>query len=159
MLKLTFLKKFGCCQFKNVPLFPCLVCTRQYSNHLTPINAFNAYNLLWNTSIIPTLRFGNWHIKRLPQWLSSKESARYAGSAEDVVLIPGLGRSSGEGHGNSLQYSCLEDPMDRGVWRAIVYRVTKRRTWLKQLSTAHKEDHFLHEITRLRNCGAINNRH
>ena len=120
-------------------LFPCLVCTRQYSNHLTPSNAFNAYNHLWNMSIIiPTLRFGNWQIKRLPQWLSSKESARYAGAAEDVVLIPGLGRSSGEGHGNLLQYSCLEDPMDRGVWRAIVYRVTKRRTRLKQLSTAHR---------------------
>ena len=150
MLKLTFLKKFGCCRFKNVSLFPCLVCTRQYSNHLTPSNAFNAYNHLWNMSIIiPTLRFGNWQIKRLPPWLSSKESARYAGAAEDVVLIPGLGRSSGEGHGNLLQYSCLEDPMDRGVWRAIESQSVEH-DWSNLAQ--HIEDHFL-------NCGAINNRH
>ena len=39
-------------------------------------------------------------------------------------LIPGLGRSPGEGNGNALQYSCLENPMDRGAWRATVYGVT-----------------------------------
>ena len=49
----------------------------------------------------------------LPRWLSSKESACTAG---DVGLIPGSGRSPGEGNGNPLQYSCLENPMDRGVW-------------------------------------------
>ena len=47
----------------------------------------------------------------LPRWLSGKESACQAG---DVSLIPELGRSPGEGNGNSLQYSCLENPMDRG---------------------------------------------
>ena len=51
-----------------------------------------------------------------------KESACNA----DVGLIPGSGRSpGGGGHGNPLQYSCLENPMDRGVWRATVYRVAK----------------------------------
>ena len=40
----------------------------------------------------------------------------------------------GGGHGNPLQYSCLENPMDRGAWRATVHRATKRRTQLKQLS-------------------------
>ena len=40
-------------------------------------------------------------------------------------MIPGLGRSSGEGNGNPLQYSCLENPMDRGAWQAIVYGVTR----------------------------------
>ena len=44
--------------------------------------------------------------------------------------IPGLGRSPGGGHGNPLQYSCLENPMDRGAWRAAVHRVTKSRTGL-----------------------------
>jgi len=44
----------------------------------------------------------------------------------DIGSISGLGRSPGEGHGNSLQYSCLENPMDRGAWCAIVHRVTKR---------------------------------
>ena len=45
----------------------------------------------------------------------------------DVGLISGLGRSPGGGHGNPLQYSCLENPMDRGAWRAAVHGVTKRR--------------------------------
>ena len=44
--------------------------------------------------------------------------------------VTGLGRSPGEGNGNPLQYSCLENPMDRGVWRAIVHRVAKCLTWL-----------------------------
>ena len=43
----------------------------------------------------------------------------------DVGFIPGLGRSPGRENGNILQYSCLENPMDRGVWQATVYRVTK----------------------------------
>ena len=48
-----------------------------------------------------------------------------AGDAGDVGLIPGLGRSPGGGHGNPLQYSCLENPMDRGAWRATVQGVAK----------------------------------
>ena len=44
---------------------------------------------------------------------------------EDVALIPGLGRSPGEGNGNLLQYSCLGNPMDRGVWWATVHRVAE----------------------------------
>ena len=48
--------------------------------------------------------------------------------------ILGLGRSPGGGYGNSLQYSCLENPMDRGAWQAMVHWVTKNQTWLKQLS-------------------------
>ena len=47
-----------------------------------------------------------------------KESACNAG---DLGSIPGLGRSSGEGNGNPLQYSCLENPMDRGAWWATVH--------------------------------------
>ena len=43
----------------------------------------------------------------------------------DAGLIPGLGRCPGGGSGNPLQYSCLESPMDRAVWRAAVHRVTK----------------------------------
>ena len=45
-------------------------------------------------------------------------------------LIPGLGRSSGEGHGNALQYSCLENPMDKGDWQARVQRIAKSWTQL-----------------------------
>ena len=51
-----------------------------------------------------------------------------AGDIRDMGSIPGLGRSARGGHGNPLQYSCLENPMDRGVWRAIVHRVTKSQT-------------------------------
>ena len=64
----------------------------------------------------------------------SKESAYSAG---DLSSIPGSGRSSGEGNGYPLQYSCLENPMDRETWRATVHGVTKSQTQLKQLSMLH----------------------
>ena len=51
-------------------------------------------------------------------------------NAEDLGLIPGLGKSLGGGNGNSLQYSCLENSMDRGVWRATVHGVSKSPTRL-----------------------------
>ena len=51
-----------------------------------------------------------------------------AGDVRDTGLIPGLGRSPGGGHGNLLQYSCLENPMDRGAWRATVPGVTESDT-------------------------------
>ena len=51
-----------------------------------------------------------------------KESACNAG---DLGLIPGVGRSPGEGNGNPLQHSCLENPMDRGAWQAIVHGVVR----------------------------------
>jgi len=51
-----------------------------------------------------------------------------AGDARDMGLILGSGRSSGEGNVNPLQYSCLENPMERGTWRATVQRVTKSWT-------------------------------
>ena len=70
----------------------------------------------------------------LPQWLSGKESACNAGDTGDMGSILGLGRSPGGGHGNPLQYSCLENPMDRGVWQPTVYRVAKSQTQLKRLS-------------------------
>ena len=52
----------------------------------------------------------------LPWWLSSKESACNAGDTGDVGSVPGLGRVPAGGHGNLLQYSCLENPVDRGAW-------------------------------------------
>ena len=62
---------------------------------------------------------------------SSKESAC---NAEDVSLIPGWGRSPGEGSGNPLQYSCLKNPMDRGAWRATAHGVMKESDTTKQLN-------------------------
>ena len=58
-----------------------------------------------------------------------------AGDIKDVGSIPWLGRSPGGRHGNLLQYSCLENPMERGAWQATVHRVAKSQTQLKQLST------------------------
>ena len=51
-----------------------------------------------------------------------------AGDVKGVGSTPGSGRSPGGGHGNPLQYSCLENPRDRGAWQAIVHRVTKSQT-------------------------------
>ena len=66
-----------------------------------------------------------------PGGSESKESAFNAG---DLGSIPGLGRSLGEGHGNPLQYSCLENPMDRSPWWATVHGVAKSRTQLSNFT-------------------------
>ena len=58
-----------------------------------------------------------------------------AGDIRDAGSIPGLGRSPGRGHGNPLQYSFLENPMDRRAWLATVHGVAKNRTRLKRFST------------------------
>ena len=60
-----------------------------------------------------------------PHGSDGKASARNAG---DLVSIPGLGRSTGAENGNPLQYSCLENPMDRGAWQATVHGVAKSQT-------------------------------
>ena len=75
-----------------------------------------------------------------PWWTSQvalvvKNPPANAGDVRDAGTIPGSARSPGGGHGNILQYSCLENPMDRGAWRGTVHKVTKSQTRLKQLST------------------------
>ena len=50
-----------------------------------------------------------------------------AGDIRDEGSIPGLGRSPGGGNGNSLQYSCLENPMDRGAWQATIHGLAKSK--------------------------------
>ena len=62
-----------------------------------------------------------------------------AGDLRDTGLIPGPGRSPREGNGNPLQYSFLENPMDRGAWRAIVHGVAKSQTQLSDLAHAYLE--------------------
>ena len=71
-------------------------------------------------------------IMGLPGGTSGKEPTCNAGDIRDGGLIAASGRSPGGGHGNSLQYSCLEKTMDRGAWQATVHGVTKSWT---QLST------------------------
>ena len=67
-----------------------------------------------------------------------------SGDVRAMGSIPGSGRSPGEGHGNPLQYSCLENPMDRGAWRDTAHRVTKSWTWLKwlRMMTERSLHHF-----------------
>ena len=60
-----------------------------------------------------------------PGGLAGKESVCNVG---DLGSVPGLGKSPGGGHGSPLQYSCLENPMDRGAWWATVHRVAKSQT-------------------------------
>ena len=63
-----------------------------------------------------------------------KNPAASAGEVRDRGSIPGWGRSPGGGHGNPLQYSCLENPMDRGAWQSTVHGVARSQTLLKRLS-------------------------
>ena len=64
-----------------------------------------------------------------------KNTPASAREIRDAGSIPGLGRASGEGHVNTLQYSRLENPLDRGAWRATVHRVAKSQIQWKPLST------------------------
>ena len=92
-----------------------------------------AVNLLVQASVESSLWDNDLRVKLqglqlgpgLACWLSGEESACNAGDTGEVPLIPGLGRCPGGGHGNPLQYSCLESPMDRGAWRATVHGATK----------------------------------
>ena len=67
-----------------------------------------------------------------------KNPSASAGDLRDTGSIPGSGRSPVGGHGDPLQYSCLENPTDREAWQATVHRVTQSQTPLKQLSTAQQ---------------------
>ena len=91
----------------------------------TPFKTFyyycTCYAALWSL-ILPL-----WLTEGLSCQLSAKESGCNSGNA-DVISEPGT--SSGEGIGNLLQYSCLENSMDRGDWKATVHGVTKSWTWL-----------------------------
>ena len=78
--------------------------------------------ICWRRDRLPTLVFLGF-----PGDSDGKESACNVG---DLGLIPGLGRSSGGGNGNPHQYPCLENPMDRGAWRAAVHGVAESWTRL-----------------------------
>ena len=104
-----------------------------YWARLSDLGFFPYFKISFSVVVLRSLP-GEPVVKGLPSWLSSKESTCSAGAAEDTGSIPGLGRSSGGGHGNTFQYSCLENPTDRGAWWATVHRVTKSWRQLKRLS-------------------------
>ena len=86
----------------------------------------------------------NSQLNGLPQWFSGKESACNVGAAGDASSIPGLGRSPGGGHGNPLQYSCQDNPMDRGTSSAAVHGVAKELDTTESARThTHTHTHRL----------------
>ena len=103
------------------------------STCLTPVNTNHL-------SIIMTLAMTVWNTvsplnTRASQVsLVVKNPPANAGDIRDAGSIPGSGRSPGGGHGNPLQFSCLENFIDRGAWCATFHGVTKSWTWLKRLS-------------------------
>ena len=72
-----------------------------------------------------------------------------AGDIRNVGSIPGSRRSREGGHGNPLQYSCLENPMDRGTWQATLHRVTKSQIQLSNLAAAAA---YTYTHTRINQC-------
>ena len=106
-----------------------------------PLSGIGPRPLHWKPGILATRPPGKSHLDSFlmqhschpgfPRGSDGKESACNVG---DLGLIPGLGRSPGGEHGNPLQYSYLENSMDRGSWQAPpVHRVAKSQTWLKRL--------------------------
>ena len=74
-------------------------------------------------------------------WLWEAECGSLTNAVQEiwvVVSIPGLGRSAEGGHGNPLQYSCLENPTDRGDWRTTAHGFTKSRTWWSDLAHTYR---------------------
>ena len=77
----------------------------------------------------------------------AKNPSADAGDIKDAGSIPGSGRSSEGGHGNLLQYSCLEEsPRDRGTWQATAHSVANSWTQLKQLSTHNQREQMYESI-------------
>ena len=77
------------------------------------------------------------HLTCLQGFPGSSDGKASAYNAEDLGSIPMSGRSPGEGNGNPLQYSCLENPVDRGAWWAAAHRVTKSRARLSDFTSLH----------------------
>ena len=119
-------------------------------NYTLKIGHFNHFMLyilpqffkigLWQRCQISCLRNRN-VFKRSQDWFSGgsdgKESACNAG---DPCSIPGLGSFPGEGNGNPLQYPCLENLMEGGVWQATIHRVAKSQTGLSHFTFAFKTE-------------------
>ena len=87
---------------------------------------------LYGLQIFPIYRlpfqFVDYFLKVSQVALVVKKLSASAEDVREVSSVRGLGRSPGGGHGNPLQYSCLENPMDRGAWEATVHGVAKSRT-------------------------------
>ena len=104
---------------------PCIAWSMLLSGHMSP--------LTWIHWPLPMHSDGRMEISQLKSFLGGsdgKECACQCRRHKRLGLIPESGRSPGKGNGNPLQYSHLENPMDRGAWQATVHGVAKHRTWL-----------------------------
>ena len=93
--------------------------------------------MFYNTTVNTELANTDYYI---PGALVVKNPSANTGDKRDTSSIPGMTRSPGGWHSNPLQYSCLENPMNRGAWQATVHRVAQSWTQLKQLSR-HARSH------------------
>ena len=108
-----------------------LYCSEAYISYITSGKEMTYFDLTVHTSISPCSNQEHGRGSKyegLPRWLSSKQSTCNAGNAGDAGSIPGSGRQPGEGNGNPLQYSCLENSMDRGAWRETESDTTEQLT-------------------------------
>ena len=137
-------KIFGVCQFMD---YPELVLDFYFlwTNNLQHIllHASTGVNKSLTWKVFPPFYCFSKDMNTL-QWLNwLKNSPANAGDSRDMGSIPGLGRSSGEGNGNPLQYSCLGNPMDRRGRQATVHGVPKSWTWLSVQAHTHIHTHTL----------------
>ena len=124
---------------------PCHSSSLPRQNRVLPLNAlfFSLYNIFFFFAVkyiqLNTYHFGTSQavpvVKNLP--VNTPD-------VRDSDLIPGWGRSPGEGNGNPLQYSCLGNPMGRGAWQAIVHRVAENWTRLSTHVHTYSSYHFNH---------------
>ena len=125
--------------FRSLLQRPFSLWTFSWFSHLElyPLPHFIPYSYL----ILPLYLslFGSQHMQVEPV---VKNTPANAGDIRDVDLIPQSGRSRGGGHGNPLQYFCLENPMVRGVWWATIHQIAKCWTQMKQFSM-HPHIHLL----------------
>ena len=91
--------------------------------------------------------FTKYTVREFGMDIGGSEGKASACSVGDVSLIPGSGRSRGEGNGNPLQCSCLENPTDRGAWWATVYGVAKSQTRLSEFTSLHFTSLHVHTAT------------
>ena len=98
------------------------------------VSVFFCTDIMSDAKVCYSREFNTWYFITSQVVLVVKSTRANAGDVRDMGLTPGLGRSPREGHSNPLQNSCLEDPMDRGVWQATAQRATKSQTWLKWIS-------------------------
>ena len=105
--------------------------------NLKPWSLSNNMYSFYSTIPQILLYFSHLILIRLNYSMVVKNLPASAGDIRDMGPIPGLGRCSAEGNGNPLQYSCLENSMDRGTWWVIVYSVAKSQTRLKDCVLVH----------------------